>query len=71
MYKLNEVIPSLKRKNDVRISNKQKIVYIDRTRNALHDLGNGSHGKIDFLSKSGYKIRVIKIVDKKYYAIFR
>ncbi len=68
MYKISEVIPSLKRKSDVRI--KRNTIFIDRTNKRSNDLGNKSLGKIDFLKAMDFRIHVFTVNSKSYNKIF-
>lgn len=52
-HNLDEVIRSLSKKYDVKIIG--NTVYLLTGKNKIHDLGNRSHGKIDFLTRhQGY-----------------
>jgi hypothetical protein len=60
-HNMDEVLSSLRKKNDVRIEGSQIKILSNQVftpsgelipnPNKKHDLGNGSHGKIDFLIK--------------------
>src|SRR5512133_1607272 len=49
LYTADEVLRSLSRKNDCQISTHHRIIQILQPRQ-YNDLGNGSWGKIDFLT---------------------
>lgn len=59
----DEVLRSLAKKNDVAsIDNDSKVVsiYGDYSKHRKNDLGNGSWGKIDFLTRwCGYVVRYV------------
>ena len=51
-----EVLKALKRKSDVKIEGKFVLVLNGNKQHKSHDLGNGSWGKIDFLTAHcGYR----------------
>ena len=57
-----EVVKSLNKKNDIRITPKSKklIILSSDSRAKRNDLGGGSWGKIDFLKrKHGYKTLMV------------
>ena len=52
-HSLDEVLKSLGKKNDCRVDSTKKVVYTlngkSKKQKCLHDLGNKSWGKIDYL----------------------
>jgi hypothetical protein len=53
----DEVLIILKKKHDVHINRNNKSIHVNTLDNPKNDLGNGSWGKIDFLTKyCGYSI---------------
>jgi len=68
-YTENQALNSLKRKKDVKIDVNAKVIQIINGKlkkfPAKDDLGNSSHGKIDFLTKKcgyvAYKVSVFSI----------
>lgn len=46
-----EVLKSLQRKHDVKIDSIKGTITVNRSESRKNDLGNKSHGKIDFLKK--------------------
>ena len=52
-HNLDEVLRALAKKNDVRIDERLKVIYVltPDAKKAKNDLGNGSWGKIDYLIK--------------------
>lgn len=55
-HDLHESLRGLERKHDVKIIG--NVIYVHVGRNRVNDLGNGSHGRIDYLVK---KHRYLKI----------
>lgn len=51
-YNEADVLKSLSKKRDVRIERRNIFVLSKRAKNKAHDLGNGSWGKIDYLTKN-------------------
>lgn len=57
-YSEDGVLKSLRKKNDVKVNPTSKTIEVlkNDAKNKHNDLGNGSWGKIDFLTKNcGYK----------------
>lgn len=67
-YQLDEVIRSLSKKHDVNIDTNLNTIEILTGKDAKHDLGNKSWGKIDFLCNyQGFHImKVIKLSRQNY-----
>lgn len=56
-YTETDVLKSLQKKHDVKVNVNTKQIAINTGDIKKNDLGNGSHGKIDFLSKNcGYVV---------------
>lgn len=56
-YQEHEVVYSLNKKHDVKVSGTHKQVFLLHGHQAVGDLGNKSKGKIDFLRKyCGYSV---------------
>lgn len=53
----DKALKSLQRKHDVKINVNDKTIFINRGTNKKNDLGNKSHGKIEFLKNIlNYKV---------------
>lgn len=64
-HTLDEVLRSLARKKDVKISNNTILLLSDKAPNKSYDLGNGSFGKIDYLVKvHKYQLKIVDTFEK-------
>ncbi len=59
-YELDEVLKSLRKKNDVFVGLFNIYIYGEKSKHRINDLGNSSWGKIDYLvNYQGYRIMYI------------
>ncbi len=64
-YRIDEVLASLNRKNDAKVIGGTVYILADSSPIKKNDLGNGSWGKIDYLTKyQGYSISRVKSFPK-------
>jgi hypothetical protein len=56
-HTIDQCIKSLSKKKDISINTNRMIILIEqRKKHKLHDLGNKSWGRIDFLRSQGFMI---------------